>query len=168
MSCNFTSSCWYDAVWPSVTARPFSRWDESQGEQNRGQARSSTPVLAGQWAKKLSSIGTSAVTLARLSSWNQLSVSEAAGHGMCWRAWRQWHSPGQQDQQSPVTVSTAASLTGAPITISSLVSPGWRSEKEAVITGHRHLLGQTSVLRPNGRKPKGLVQYPSQSRLSYT
>ena len=67
----------------SVTARPFSQRDESQRGQNRGQAVSSTPVLAGQWAKKLSSIGTFAVTLARLSFWSQLSVSQTAGHEIC-------------------------------------------------------------------------------------
>lgn len=46
---------------------------------DRGQAQSSTPVLAGWWAQKLSSAGPLAGTLARQSFWSSVCQTQAVG-----------------------------------------------------------------------------------------
>lgn len=140
-------------------------------EDETGQARSSTPVLAAQWAKKLSSVGSFAGTLARLTFWS--SVCLRLRPWAVPRAQRQWHSPGQQlptpqslhccqpvgAQRCPPTCSesraAAQSLQDREV-----------MKKKLLITGHKHLqyscLGATE-LQPNGWNPK----YSTQARVGF-
>lgn len=136
--------------------------------------------MAGQWAKKLSSVGTFAVALGRLSFWSQLSVSQAAGCGCA----EGTEAVAQPQAAAPSTSApaataacTAASLVGAqrcPPTCSESLPPAQLLQdrevmKKALISGHKHLqyscLGATE-LQPNGWNPKGSAQHSGQSRVS--